>query len=245
MNRHIDLIRNYTNIVRQQGYGDGRTSQDVERQLLWIVVEDAPRTDESLERLLRSSNVPYLYFSHGPTNRWGKAQWNIVLKAVDVLTHSVFGDGPVVNVDDDAYFMPEALRRMWKVKKMIAWQAGNFPLYRDFAPSEWEGPFYENGKLTKWHYGGRSERHIRIDMNAFAINSTMVGEGRPIHGPQYVPHNNPAGESEFAEMIYEKEEDLEPLCDNTREEKCYWVWHNHWMPEDWDAEHRPPTRPDY
>lgn len=67
MNRHIDLIRNYTNIVRQQGYGDGRTSQDVERQLLWIVVEDAPRTDESLERLLRSSNVPYLYFSHGPT----------------------------------------------------------------------------------------------------------------------------------------------------------------------------------
>ena len=64
-------------------------------------------------------------------------------------------------------------------------------------------------------------------MNAFAINSTMVGKGRPVHGPQYVPHNNPAGESEFAEMIVNSEDEVEPLCENTREEKCYWVWHNH------------------
>jgi hypothetical protein len=43
-----------------------------------------------------------LYFAHGPTNFYGNAQWNAAERAVHVLRDTFFGDGPVLNVDDDS-----------------------------------------------------------------------------------------------------------------------------------------------
>lgn len=82
-------------------------------------------------------------------------------------------------------------------------------------------------------------------MNGFAIDSSVVGEGRAISGPQYAPHNNPMGENEFLMKIVKSEADIEPLCWDTREEKCYYSWHNHWMEQEQDLLHRAPTKPDY
>ena len=97
----------------------------------------------------------------------------------------------------------------------------------------------------RWHVGGRAERKIRVDLNAFAINSTLIGEGLPYHGPQYILNDLQAGESEFLEKIIANETELEPLCLDTRKEHCFLAWHNHWMPEDWDPTHPPPCEPEY
>ena len=94
-----------------------------------------------------------------------------------------------------------------------------------------------------------------IDMNGFAINSSMIGPGLPmspresavldlrlrrltIHGSaQYIPFDAQAGESEFLEQIYQNRTDIEPLCRNTKQEQCYYAWHNSWIRDDWkDAE---------
>lgn len=45
-------------------------------------------------------------------------------------------DGPILNVDDDAYILPELLRKVWKVKKVTAWQVGNFGLHHKFGGSQ-------------------------------------------------------------------------------------------------------------
>lgn len=69
MQRHVELIHNYTETVKVQGYGDGLSYEDVKRQLLWIIVEDAPHIDGELDKMLKNADVPYIYFAHGPT-KW-------------------------------------------------------------------------------------------------------------------------------------------------------------------------------
>lgn len=76
---------------------------------------------------------------------------------------------------------------------------------------------------------------------------------------QYIPFDRQAGESEFLEQIYPNRTDIEPLCDNTVAEGCYYVrllsliaepagsvadgvrvsfarqaWHNAWIKDDWE-----------
>jgi hypothetical protein len=106
INKHIDM-------VNRDGYLDGSKAHD--RQLLWLVVEDESKMEGKLELLLRESGIPFIYFAHGPTRHYGKAQWNIVLKAIEVLRDGFFGNGPVYNLDDDARILPELLDKMWKV----------------------------------------------------------------------------------------------------------------------------------
>lgn len=117
--------------------------------------------------------------AHGPTNHYGKAQWNgegaspsirspsaadltllatVVLRAIHVLRDTFFGwvvlvspaclvltcpvafwltpvslpsdycsDGPVFNLDDDCRIVPELLDKIWKLKKAVVWQVGNYP----------------------------------------------------------------------------------------------------------------------
>lgn len=72
-----------------------------------------------------------------------------------------------------------------QVEKAIVWQVGNYPCLK--FDSWWEGPVYENGKLKKWHYAWMPDRVFPIDLNGFAVNSSQIGEGRPINprkGPE-------------------------------------------------------------
>lgn len=47
------------------------------------------------------------------------------IKVTEIRAH-VHSDGPILSVDDDGLIKPELLRRIWRVKKLIAWQVGNF-----------------------------------------------------------------------------------------------------------------------
>jgi hypothetical protein len=114
MARQAITMSEFMDLVEKEGYADG-TKADA-RQLLWLVVEDASQMEGRLELLLRKTGIPFIYFSHGPTRHFGKAQWNIVLKAIEVLRDGFFGDGPVYNLDDDARILPELLSKIWKVK---------------------------------------------------------------------------------------------------------------------------------
>ena len=113
MQRHVDVIKEYQNLVLTEGFLDGLRGD--ERQLLWIVVEDDANLEPKMEQLLQDSGIPFLYFAHGPTRHFGKAQWNIVMRAIEVLRDGFFGDGPALNLDDDSRIVPELLRKIWKV----------------------------------------------------------------------------------------------------------------------------------
>lgn len=56
--------------------------------------------------------------------KWGLAQWNLAWKAVEVM-RQVFGDGPVVSVDDDSKVMPQLYYLLWKMKRVSMWEVGN------------------------------------------------------------------------------------------------------------------------
>lgn len=77
-----------------------------------------------------------------------------------VLRDTFFGDGPVLNVDDDSRILPELLQRIWKVQKAVLWQVGNMGGRQDI----WEGPVFERGKIVDWIIGGMPERKFPQDM---------------------------------------------------------------------------------
>lgn len=54
----------------------------------------------------------------------GGAQWNMAWKCIEVL-RQVFGDGPVVSVDDDSRVLPELYYRLWALKALMIWPMGN------------------------------------------------------------------------------------------------------------------------
>ena len=45
-----------------------------------------------------------------------------------------------------------------------------------------EGPVLENGTVVRWHVSWNPKRIFPIDMLGFAINSSMIGPGKPLHG---------------------------------------------------------------
>lgn len=201
---------------------------------------------------------------------------SVVLMAVQVLRDGFFGDGPVYNLDDDARILPELLIKLWRLRKAVVFQVGNLEIGPESARCRLlrafrlqalvtelrvgEGPVYENGKVVSWSDAwSEAARVYPIDMNGFAINSSLIGPGRPLSfrgfrsfslssaltalticfTAQYIPFDAGAGESEFLEKIYPARADMEPLCKNTLSEKCYYAWHNSFMSEGFKDEEPP------
>ncbi|KAK9899152.1 glycosyltransferase family 43 protein [Cystobasidium minutum MCA 4210] len=247
--RHADTIKEYYQLVEKEGYADGKSAKD--RQFLWMVIEDDDHINPDLAKWLEASEIPYLYVAHGPTRWYGLAQWNLAYSIAIFLRDTLLGDGPVVSVDDDGMVKPEMFRRIWAVKKVITWQVGNFHTI-DHPGSTWEGPFTEKGKLVRWHnsWSWGPNRTFPLDMGGFAVNSAVLGPGRFLPGPRFIPDKpydseDTSNENEFLLQFYQRQEDMEFACYDSKEEKCYWTWHNHWLPEDIDAAHKPPLGPDY
>lgn len=218
LDRHGKTLVQFQDLITEKGYLDGQPKDS--RQIIWIVIEDDATIDPRISEYLESLAQPYLYFAHGPTRWLGVAQWNAVERAVEVLRDTFFGDGPVMNVDDDARIDPELLRHIWKVKRAIHWPVGNL------RGGNWEGALYKDGAQARWLLGGMPHRTFPIDMNGFAINSTLIGEGREIHGPKYISDGWTGAETKFIEKIYKKRAELEGICENTVEEGCFWAWWN-------------------
>jgi len=109
MARQVETLQEHIYMQKKSSLAQNK------RQTLWIVVEDEAFVDNRLEQQLRASKLPFLYIAHGPTRKYGKAQWKIGLHAVQILRDHFFGDGPVPNLDDDARISPVLLQKIWKV----------------------------------------------------------------------------------------------------------------------------------
>ena len=57
-----------------------------------------------------------------------------------------------------------------------------------------EGPVLENGTVVRWHVSWNPKRIFPIDMLGFAINSSMIGPGRPLQGRESTKKHQPFGE---------------------------------------------------
>lgn len=55
MERHVGVIHEYEQLVKDEGFLDG--AKDTDRQLLWLVVEDESQMEPGMEELLRASGI--------------------------------------------------------------------------------------------------------------------------------------------------------------------------------------------
>lgn len=67
MRRHIETLKAYNELVAKEGYHAISAWRGAQRQLLWIVAEDAEKLDDNLAAVLKESGLPYLYIAHGKT----------------------------------------------------------------------------------------------------------------------------------------------------------------------------------
>lgn len=104
--RQGETIQKFQDLVEHEGYFDGQPKSA--RQIIYIVIEDDSKIDESVKEYLdsmgqretTSTPIPrylahtiapaYLYFAHGPTRWLGVAQWNAAERAVEVLRDTFF-----------------------------------------------------------------------------------------------------------------------------------------------------------
>jgi len=224
--RHVRTFKAHQRNVREHGYLDGPKAS--ERQVVWIVAEDGRQIDPRTTQFLKESGIPHIYFSHGPTHYYGLAQWNVVLSLVGWLRSNLYGDGPVLSVDDDAFIWSILLNKVWKLKKAITWQVVNIA---SGDGEDREGPIVKAGKLDRWATQWKPERTFPIDMGGFAVNSSLLATGEALEGPWHVPSHelvpgDTSSESEFLSKIYKSREEIEFLCENTYEEECFYAYHN-------------------
>lgn len=67
MRRHVETVKAYQELVREEGYAEASQWRGKDRQLLWIVVEDESELDLGMKQVLQDSGIPYLYLAHGRT----------------------------------------------------------------------------------------------------------------------------------------------------------------------------------
>lgn len=200
--RHMLTMRNHLLEMTNDGWpesphNEGRKRPD--RQIVWIIVEDDEVLQDDIAELLADSEIPYIYFAFGATRHYGNAQQNAaytVIKALSDPDRGVFGHGPVLSLDDDAYVLPALLKIIWNVKRIGTWPMGNLgPVVEDNG-GRWEGPVYDDDhKFIRWDGGATRERPFPIDNGAFAFRTELFL--KDIKGPKLWPTNMMGGEVRF------------------------------------------------
>lgn len=184
-------------------------------QIVWVVAEDEEVIDPKISRMLRKSEVPYIYFAYGLTRSYGNAQKNAVLQMTYALSGSnggLLGHGPVYGLDDDNKMLPELLNVLTNVIRVGAFPVGNLGF------TGWEGPILDDeGVIVDTESGWK--RKFSLDYGAYTFNSSLLGT--LITAPALWKHTAYAGESEFLAQIAGNIRHVEPLCT-----KCRVVWHN-------------------
>lgn len=205
-----------------------------ERNILWIVVEDALEPSRAVGALLRQSHLAYVHLAHGPTHRGGNAQRNAALKHI----RDARLDGVVYNLDDDNGYdsgLWSELRRVGPRRvAVLAVRRGVFPPPRcdgRFLPLlsgqrrtlKLERPVYDNatGRFVRFQAGwcGRRSwmsrrygvRRFCVDMGGFAFDAALL---RALEGDLW-SYQGHGGESELIEKLLGpsgRPEDLQPLA---------------------------------
>lgn len=109
-------MRENLDAVKKNGYRDGTPAE--ERQMLWIIAEDNDVIDPDVLQVFKHHDIPFVYFSYGPVNHWGKAQVNAIYRIIDGMV-GIVGYGPLISVDDDSLVKAELFDRIWKVMVLI------------------------------------------------------------------------------------------------------------------------------
>lgn len=188
-------------------------------QVVWIVAEDEGVIDPLVERALRRSGVPYVYFAYGLTAAHGNAQKSALLQLVHALSrpgHGLYGNGPVYGLDDDNKIVADLLELITRVVRIGVFPVGNL------GPDGWEKPILnEDGEVVDSNSPWR--RKFSFDYGGYAFNSSLLGT--VISATKFWDFYSRGGESEFIDRIVSNMRDIEPLCGNDQAH-CHYVWHN-------------------
>jgi hypothetical protein len=173
--------------------------------VLWIVVEDSPNTDQEVLEVLPENSI---YLSCGPTKDKGHAQRNLALEYIK--SHNL--RGIIYNLDDDNKYDIRLFNELRKVKNVAFFPVGNL------GPHGVERPVVENGKFVRWEANWTWRKYC-VDMGGFAFHSDLL---KNIESPIW-HYKGAGGENEFLQKILKSIDDVEFLCDNCKD---VYVWHN-------------------
>ncbi|XP_055614700.1 galactosylgalactosylxylosylprotein 3-beta-glucuronosyltransferase P-like [Uranotaenia lowii] len=138
------------------------------QNLFWLIVEDADKRTESVTRLLRQINVPFVHLTapmpakyrklkvkpRGVSNRNRGLQW-IRANATD---------GVLYFADDDNTYNLEIFEQMRHIRKVAMWPVGLISKYGV------SSPIVVNGTITGFYDGWIGGRKYPIDMAGFAVS---------------------------------------------------------------------------
>uniref|UniRef100_A0AC34QR12 Galactosylgalactosylxylosylprotein 3-beta-glucuronosyltransferase n=1 Tax=Panagrolaimus sp. JU765 TaxID=591449 RepID=A0AC34QR12_9BILA len=138
----------------------------------WIVIEDANQTTEVVDRLLRRSGIPYVYFFTTTKPGFPKRGWthrNMGLEYVRKHYKNYQKEAVVYFADDDnSYDIRLFNNYVRKVKTIGIWAVGLA------GAAVVEAPHVENGTITKWDVVYAPGRKFAVDMAGFAVNLDLI-----------------------------------------------------------------------
>ncbi|CAD5213233.1 unnamed protein product [Bursaphelenchus xylophilus] len=142
------------------------------KNIHWLVIEDANRTSDAVNRLLQRSGVPHTYLFTTSVDSLPKRGWSHRNMAIDIIKtkyRDYNGCAVVYFADDDNTYdfrlFDEYIR---KVKGVGLWAVGFS------GGAKVEAPHVENGKITKWDVVYAPKRQFATDMAGFAVNLRVL-----------------------------------------------------------------------
>ncbi|CAD5209759.1 unnamed protein product [Bursaphelenchus okinawaensis] len=141
------------------------------KNIHWVVIEDANKTSDAVERLLERSGIPYTYLFTTTVNL-PKRGWYHRNMALDVVStkYREYNECAVVYFadDDNTYDYRLFNEYIRKVRTVGLWAVGFS------GGAKVEAPHVEKGKITKWDVVYAPNRQYATDMAGFAVNLKLV-----------------------------------------------------------------------
>lgn len=142
------------------------------KNLHWIVIEDANHTVDAVERILKRSRLPYVYFYTTTEPGFPKRGWthrNMGLAYIRKNYRDYGWPGVVYFADDDnTYDVRLFDKYIRKVKTIGIWAVGLS------GTALVEAPHVVNGTIVSWDVVYGPKREFATDMAGFAVNLNLI-----------------------------------------------------------------------
>uniref|UniRef100_A0AC34FHL6 Galactosylgalactosylxylosylprotein 3-beta-glucuronosyltransferase n=1 Tax=Panagrolaimus sp. ES5 TaxID=591445 RepID=A0AC34FHL6_9BILA len=189
------------------------------KNIHWIVIEDGTKTADSVNRLLKRSNIPYAYFFAAKQPKLltkGWTQRNEALEYLRKYYRNYEGHAVVYFADDDnAYDIRLFNSFIRNVKNVGVWPVGLV------GGAAVEGPIVKEGRVVRWHAQFKPNRTFAIDMAGFGVSLKLIHSTRASFGCQCI---NESPEDCFLLQLGISRSDVEPFGYNIHH-KDVLVWH--------------------
>uniref|UniRef100_A0A336MAY7 Galactosylgalactosylxylosylprotein 3-beta-glucuronosyltransferase n=2 Tax=Culicoides sonorensis TaxID=179676 RepID=A0A336MAY7_CULSO len=136
--------------------------------LVWLVVEDAPKPSEIVTKLLKKFNIPFEHMAAQMPEKYRKLKVkprgvSNRLRALDWIRANAT-DGVLYFADDDNTYDVDIFTEMRFTKKVSMWPVG---LVGKYGVSS---PIVKNGTIIGFYDGWVGGRKFPVDMAGFAVN---------------------------------------------------------------------------